>query len=68
MSSNGPRYQARAEAHGHACCYEACVLDTVELDGYGHHQLMCECFTIEEAKLIALALNRHQTQENGGEA
>jgi hypothetical protein len=44
------RYKA-LEGSQHGCCFEAHVLDT------GNDETICECFSIEEAELIASALN-----------
>lgn len=61
--TNGPRFQA-SEKVRHRCCWPASVMDTIEPDGIDQG-MICECESIETAKLIALALNRHFTIENG---
>lgn len=68
--SNGPRFQA-SEKVGHGCCWSASVTDTnspPRYEGDTGMGMICECESIETAQLIALALNRHFTIENGGAA
>lgn len=55
LSNNGPRYQARVQCHL-GCC--GTVLDTTRLDPWNRHIVVAECDDIEDAKKIALALNR----------
>lgn len=57
MSDAGPRYQARQETE-HGCCFEAMVVDTTVLTRYGREpELICECSYMDDAILIADALN-----------
>ena len=57
MSNNGPRYQARPDA-AHGCCNSASVVDTTTLNPWSNSEVVAECFDIETAQMIALALNR----------
>lgn len=41
------------------CCFVATVVDTHETSSIGALGLMCECFSEEDARTIAEALNQH---------
>lgn len=64
MADNEPRYRASTDSEyvGHACCYEAAVVDFDRTDHNGWHPILCECFDIEDAEKIADALNARAMQ------
>lgn len=48
----------------HPCCYRATVRDTSRPSSWSIDcELVCECYEIEDAERIALALNRLAQQE-----
>ena len=61
------RFTVMEKSQSAHCCFEATVLDTKKptmirdkqyADEYGGHcDAVCECFSMEEAQLIAAALN-----------
>jgi len=57
------RYEARKGSQSAHCCFEATVVDTTKPDMIGgkqyedHCEIICECFSMEDAEKIAKALN-----------
>ena len=65
------RYQVIERSESGHCCFECTVVDTSRpdmsadggkapmiIDGRQIYETVCECFSIENAKLVAEALNR----------
>jgi hypothetical protein len=46
------------------CCFAATVIDTSSPQTYGEFHAVCECFSLEEAQLIADALNAKVKNDN----
>lgn len=57
------RYIVSTDAAEHRCCYDAAVVDTAKPVMIGgkqyekEYERICECHTVEDAKMIAAALN-----------
>lgn len=61
------RFQVREESQSGHCCFEATVVDTDKPDmlrgehyapdGVPRYEPVCECFDMDEARMIADALN-----------
>jgi hypothetical protein len=66
VSNNGPRFQARDGARfpAHECCFDAHVIDTLRSPIEGQN-VVAECGNLDDAIIIALALNRNAMQESG---
>ena len=49
------------------CCFEATVVDTAKVEwtynDIKHYRSICECFSIEDAEIIAAALNKGAVAE-----
>lgn len=65
MSARYMIYEGSQSKH---CCFEATVVDTTKPDiiggehykdssGQYHYEIVCECFTMEDAETICAALN-----------
>lgn len=51
----GDRYVAvEGSTMGHGCCFDGTVIDT---EAPEYDNVLCECCTLEQAKMIAAALN-----------
>ena len=62
------RYTILKESKSGHCCFQATVMDTTKPDIIGgehymdengdlHYKTVCECFEIEDAEVVAKALN-----------
>lgn len=57
------RYQVVQESVSGHCCFEASVIDTERPSAGASAQMVCECFDISDAEMIAAALNATKKQE-----
>lgn len=55
----GDRYKVVAGSSSQHCCFDYTIVDTGNLDGFGFPESICECFEVEDATLVAAALNYH---------
>ena len=55
------RYQVIAESQSNHCCFSATVIDTAKpntsIGAAGEFEIVCECFSLEDANKVADALN-----------
>lgn len=64
------RYRAVEGSESGHCCFTATVIDLAEpemhSEGYwlGWYDRVCECFSIEDAKYIAEALNEKEVKDD----
>lgn len=59
-----PRFQVvEGSSSGH-CCFDATVIDGNRLNAAGGLYRTCECFDIEDAKMIAGLLNKQAEAES----
>jgi hypothetical protein len=57
------RYKVVQGSESGHCCFDATVIDTLFSEGSDNH-LVCECFEVEQANLIAKLLNAgHELME-----
>lgn len=59
------RYQVVTQSESGHCCFEATVVDTEKPHPYYKDKFdwICECFDVEQAELIADALNRAEEEK-----
>lgn len=54
-----PRYVIVVGSTSAHCCFEASVIDMAVVHA-GQHDTVCECFTMQDAKLVCAALNAQE--------
>lgn len=54
----GDRYVIESGSQSNHCCFECTVVDTHK-SNFGRFEAICECFSLEDAELIARALNAY---------
>lgn len=56
--SDNPRCVVVDGSQSRHCCFDATVVDTSKPTGYmGQFDAVCECFTVEDARVVCDALN-----------
>ena len=71
QEANNSRYIIYIGSKSAHCCFEATVMDATKPEMIGgehykdrsgqfHYETICECFSLEDAELVCIALNNYQ--------